>query len=351
MTYKFKKIGLIFLGFFIAVLLSEFFLRVLGFPASSIYRIDQNTGLLTFRPNEKIYIRSECFSNVVKTNSLGFHSKEYNLARPDDVFRIVIIGDSFIEASQVPIEKTFAHLLEEKLNNQANSKYRYEVIPFGISSHGTYKSLLYLKAYALDFEPDLIIAAYTLNDLEDDAMEEIKFNERSRPILEIAPVGPKSVVQRAESFFKSILRKSVLVTTLRKKILSLKSNLEGKTIAEPFVDNVELVAKAWVIQEKLFSSFNEISRANNSKFLLLSLADARVHSDSAIDTVESEKLKSIAEKNNFPYFDLMPIFKERAEKEGKVTVWPCDGHWNETGNEWAADALFKYLYENLLLNQ
>ena len=118
MSGFYKKTTLILLGFLIAAVFGEVILRFLGFPASSIYRVDPKTGLLTFKPSREIYIRSECFSNVIKTNSLGFHSREYSLEKPEGVFRIAVIGDSFIEASQVPIEKTFAYLLEEKLNNQ-----------------------------------------------------------------------------------------------------------------------------------------------------------------------------------------------------------------------------------------
>ena len=339
------------LGFFMAVLFFEIGLRTLGFPASSIYRIDQETGLLTFKPDSEIYIRSECFSNTIKTNSLGFHSNEYGLEKQEDVFRIAIIGDSFIEASQVPIEKTFAYLLEEKLNSRPDNKYRYEVIPFGISSHGTYKSLLYLKAYALKFKPDLIIAAYTLNDLEDDAGEEIKLDKSGRPVLEITPVGPKPVIQKTKDFFKRNLRKSVLVTTLRKEVLTLKAKFEKKTIDDPLKSSPEFITKAWDNEEKLLNSFNEISKNSDSKFLLVSLADARIHSDSVQDLGEIERLKSIAEKASFPYLNLMPVFKERAEKENKAFVWSCDGHWNKTGNEWAADALFEYFNENRLFNQ
>jgi hypothetical protein len=346
MSWLYKKIGLVLFGLFIAAVFSEVFLRVLGFPASSIYRVDEKTGLLTFKPNSEIYIRSDCFFNTIKTNSFGFHSKEHETDKKKDFFRIAIIGDSFIEASQVPVEKTFAYLLEQELNSQAGKERKYEVIPFGISSHGTYESLLYLKAYALDFKPDLVIAAYSLNDLDDDAGKMIRFDEAGRPVLEIGPVGRKSIIQKAKDFSKRNLRKSVLVTTLRREILLLKTGFEEKIVTAPLSDKFEITAKAWDIEEKLLSAFNEISKEGGSKFLLISLADARVYSDSVNDTGETEKLKSIAEKNSFSYFDMMPVFKNRLAKENKMIVWPCDGHWNEDGNQWAADALFEYLVKN-----
>ncbi|MEK7536892.1 MAG: SGNH/GDSL hydrolase family protein [Patescibacteria group bacterium] len=350
MTGLYKKISLVLVGLLIAIFFSEVFLRFLGFPASSIYRVDEKTGLLTFKPDSSIYIRSECFSNVIKTNSLGFHSKEYNLEKTAGVFRIAVIGDSFIEASQVPIEKTFAYLLEKKLNNQTDKQYSYEVMPFGISSHGTYKSLFYLKAYALDFKPDLVIAAYSLNDLEDDFREMIQFNEYGQPVLEISLVEYKSVIQTVEAFFKKNLRKSVLVTTLRKEILQLKSKLEKKTINTPISDDPEKINQAWETEEKLLTSFNNIVKNSSSKFLLASLADARAY-DFMGGTEEAKRLKLIADHSTFDYFDLMPVFIEKYVSEKSDFTWPCDGHWNETGNQWVAEALLDYLISSNLIKK
>lgn len=376
MNKLYKKTSLILFGFLIAAVFSEIFLEILGFPASSIYRVDEKTGLLTFKPNSEIYIRSECFSNIIETNSLGFHSKEYSIEKPEGVFRIAIIGDSFIEASQVSIEKSFVYLLEKKLNSQPGSrisesnfaakkfrreseislsgqpekKYTYEVIPFGISSHGTYKSLLYLKAYVLNFRPDLVVAAYSLNDLEDDFGEEIKFVEDGQPVLEIKPVGSRSTVQKTEDFLKRNLRKSVLVTTLRREILLLKSKLEKKTIADLLNNDPEFIDKAWDIEEKLLFSFSNTVKSAYSRFLLVSLADARAYS-SIEDNEETNKLESIASRHSFSYFDLMPIFKENFTNQRKDFTWSCDGHWNEEGNELAAEALFEYLVDSNLIKK
>lgn len=347
-----SRIFIFLLGCFFAFIVGETTLRFLGYAASDIYTQGE-AGLLILNPNKKIHIRSACFQNDVKTNSFGFHSREYSLEKPEGVFRIAIIGDSFIEAMQVPLEKTVASLFEQKLNSLASRFYRYEVIPFGISSHGTYKNILYYENYASRFNPDLVIDALAWNDIEDDVFES-----------ETIAKPPGGLLKQ----IKKVLRKSVLITTLRKSYMTFLSDPErnsdtlssGVEILLPEYD--DFWEKAWILQEKLLKNFKKAATKNNSDFMLVSLTDGyRVHQDlleefkattqgNAIDLDKPEKLLSeIAQENSFVYLALSPLFRERAEKEDGTTVWPCDGHWNEMGHEWAADALFDYLVSQRLI--
>jgi hypothetical protein len=77
------------------------------------------------------------FSVGIQTNSRGFRDREREPAKPGGVVRIALLGDSFVEALQVPLEKTAGQLLETRLNvAHGDSKPRYEVLNFGISNYG-----------------------------------------------------------------------------------------------------------------------------------------------------------------------------------------------------------------------
>src|SRR5262245_39959082 len=58
------------------------------------------------------------FSVQVNTNSLGFRDLNREPEHPNGVTRVALIGDSLVEAVQVPFEKTGGQLLEKKLNEK-----------------------------------------------------------------------------------------------------------------------------------------------------------------------------------------------------------------------------------------
>ena len=262
------RISVILFGFLLAFTIGEIFLRYLGYAASDIYTQGE-AGLLILNPNKNIHIRSVCFQNDVKTNSFGFHSREYPLEKSEGAFRIAIIGDSFVEAMQVPLEKTVASLLEQKLNSLSSRSYRYEVIPFGISSHGTNKNISYYEKYASRFNPDLVIDAMAWNDIEDDVLES-----------NIITGSPSGVLKR----IKKILRKSVLITTLRKSYMTFLSDPERDVDKLPVEVGILLAEyddfwnNAWIRQEDLLKNFKSKAAKNNSDFMLVSFTDGyRVH--------------------------------------------------------------------------
>ncbi len=98
------------------------------------------------------------FSVEIETNPLGFHDVARELPKPPGVTRVAMLGDSFIEAVQVPLSKTAAQVLERRLNaSQAGSPgegQRWEVLNFGISAYGVGQYLLTWEKYASEYNPD-----------------------------------------------------------------------------------------------------------------------------------------------------------------------------------------------------
>ena len=106
--------------------------------------------------------------SYVKMNSHGFRDKERNYKKEQDVFRIVVLGDSCIEGLQVPLEQTFPYILEKRLNSE--SRNSFEVINLGVSGFGTAQEYLTLRHYGLKYNPDLVILAFYINnDLKDNS--------------------------------------------------------------------------------------------------------------------------------------------------------------------------------------
>ena len=90
----------------------------------------------------------------MKINALGLRSPDIGYDKPDGVYRILILGDSFTEAAQVELEETFGQQLARMLNEQG---CRVEVVQMGVGSWGNDQELLWLENEGYKYQPDLII--------------------------------------------------------------------------------------------------------------------------------------------------------------------------------------------------
>ena len=95
------------------------------------------------------------FSVDVKTNPLGFRDKPRKFRESRGVKASGTLGDSFIEAVQVPFNQTAGQILENKLNASivgGNYGKQWEVLNFGISNYGVGQYLLVWDEYVRKFE-------------------------------------------------------------------------------------------------------------------------------------------------------------------------------------------------------
>jgi hypothetical protein len=110
------------------------------------------------------------YANVFKWNSDGYFDHDYTPERSRGTNRIVVIGDSYVEAVQVPLSKSFHKLLEWNLNHVVaeESGQRFEVIALGDSGTGQANNLEVLRNQAVKYDPDTVIMTLASNDVCDD---------------------------------------------------------------------------------------------------------------------------------------------------------------------------------------
>lgn len=361
------KFFLLFLGIIIAFGAGEIYLRAKrAAVASHVMHYDGKTGLIILKPNSRFFDKNSCWENTIKANSEGFHDSEFSLQKPDDVYRIAIIGDSMVESYQVPIEKSFHYLLEPKLKELAKDK-KIEIYSFGVGGTGTFSHYLYLNQYVLKYNPDLVILAFlSINDFGDDIEQLDEIFDKQGFVREEVPLE------------KKILGHSVFYRWLNAKWGIYKSYAFDKTEAEvPFDFQVFLKdyppdwLKIWNLEKKLILQFKDKVEESGGKFLLVSLPDLwRTHphliendqilkkglSGADLDFAKPEKIfQAFSQEENFSFFDLTAPFQERAKNYDKeVFFCSCDGHWNETGHLWAEEEFFNFFNsqngQKLLIN-
>ena len=74
------------------------------------------------------------YGHDVSFNSAGMRDREHAVGKEAGVFRILVLGDSFMEAFQVPFEASLPSLLEQALGQRTGK--RVEVVNAGVSGWG-----------------------------------------------------------------------------------------------------------------------------------------------------------------------------------------------------------------------
>ena len=111
-----------------------------------------------FDLNEKINQRN---LDYAKHNPFGFTDKVRDTIKPKGIYRIAVIGDSFVWGDGLPYEQAWSHKLERKLLEGYDS---VEVISWGHSGWSTLDEFNFFKQHGKDYNVDLLIIGWVDND-------------------------------------------------------------------------------------------------------------------------------------------------------------------------------------------
>jgi hypothetical protein len=99
----------------------------------------------------------------------GLRDRIHTLEKPADVFRIAILGDSYAEALQVPVESAFWAVMEQTLSGLVRGPGKIEVINFGVSGYNTAQELLTLRDRVWQYNPDFVVLEFCSNDVKENS--------------------------------------------------------------------------------------------------------------------------------------------------------------------------------------
>ena len=125
------------------------------------------------RPASNPFVKYELIPNYqgralggfVSVNSFGFRGPEVNQKKPEGVKRIAVLGDSWAFGWGVNQDEVVTTVVENMLNNFGKGK-RFEVLNFSLFGYNLQQEETVLKEKVLAFEPDIVIFAFNVNDLE-----------------------------------------------------------------------------------------------------------------------------------------------------------------------------------------
>lgn len=369
---KTNKIGvfiLITLGFALALVTIEIFLRIYIKKTTLLWQDDKVLGKRLV-PNQSGWFVSPTkeYFTWVGVNSQGWPDEEHSFEKPEDTFRILFLGDSFVENFQVPFEQRFFKKFEEKINT--TSDINIEVIALGMGNTGTAQQLIALREFGLVYDPDLVIQMFlTANDvknnspaLQDDPHMPYFKIENNKLIL----VSHKSKSERPLESVKKVLknlRLIELILTTRQKALEENINksagvpIDYQIYSKHYDDKYK---DAWTVTKKLILETKEITEEVGSEYILITLANnEQVNTEiwqEALATYPVMKsnnfnlekpdkiITNFCEEKNINCLQMLPYFLEYTQaNQNNPTHHRLDGHWNEIGTKLAAEFLINEL--------
>jgi lysophospholipase L1-like esterase len=153
----------------VTLLVLEGVLHLVGYPRTKtghqrfFVEYDPDRGWRNV-PGAKGEFSTDEYDVFLEYNSHGIRGPERAYDKPSGTYRVVMLGDSFIEGYSVPREKRVAEVLEGILGERDQSR-RYEVIALGTAGYSTDQELLWLESEGLKYHPDLVVVMFYMNDV------------------------------------------------------------------------------------------------------------------------------------------------------------------------------------------
>ncbi len=353
-------------------------------------RIPHPTRGWALAPGRSVLQSTRDYSVRVAINSKGLRDVEHDYEAAAGAFRIVVLGDSFMEAYQVTLEESFPRRLERRL-----AERRVEVINLGVGGYGTTQQLLYLREEGLEYRPDLVLLAFLPdNDIRNNsrALESALWGESTlktfgRPFaveeasgklridepdyrrsLDLAakaarrgPVRPpwwrldNSVTWRLISRLARARRESAAPVPTYDPNILFGPHLEGfdPSLGRSELDAAEY-ARLWDeatrITQRLIGEIETTARSAGAGFAMF-LVPGKIHCSESFrgqvgDRYPSLRFDTVAstaawlrfgEARGISVIDLVTPFAE-AERSGTGTLFHRheDRHWNGAGHRLAA---------------
>jgi hypothetical protein len=373
----------------VALVLGELALRALGFSQPVFSSPDLVAGS-RLRAGAAGWARSEGEAYVT-INSQGWRDREHSFEKPAGVYRIAVLGDSYAEAMQVPLEKAFWSLLPGQLGRCGFAPGKQiEVLNFGVSAYGTAQELVTLRSRAWRYAPDLVLLAFFPgNDVRNNS--KVLEGDQQRPFFVLR--GDK--LELDESFrdvphFRWMLRSSQHFTALRDLRLyelmwkirasnfrvhnnspiaaALADGGRVPSLNEPGLDENVLRPPpngawrdAWEVTDRLIVEMQHEVHAGGARFLLTVLSTpSAVYPDAALrkryadvlgidDLFYPEtRLMRLARENGIDAVGLGHDMQRYADATGSfLHGFPNSqlgfGHWNQAGHALAASLIARHL--------
>ncbi len=310
----FKKIIIWFFIFLLSIVLAEQVWRfyLFGFNSFSYKKLQ---GVVPFVYNGMVKVaddpnmRYELIPNAsgsfkmtdVNVNSDGLRDKEYQKKKPNNTFRIAIIGDSYSFPSGVAIEDAWHSKTEEVLNSSGHKNY--ELINFAVGGYALPHYLSVIERKVSNWDVDAIIIGFCPQN--DFIIPKWKADDSFK------------VPFRMNGFKKSYINEQIKTYQRSKAFSKRDVNLSDAQ------------------KKELTNYFLKIKGAVKNIPILIFYLDNRVQNPDVV--------KDISEQVGFYFLDVTKEFKDKDLMS--YSIYAIDSHPNAKANAIFSKQLTEYIQE------
>ena len=286
-------------------------------------------------------------------NFQGHRGPVYDFKKPKKTFRIALIGDSITFGLWVPYQESYAYKLEQLLNSNSNTDYNYEVINFGVSGY-TSENLSASIFQANDYNPDLIIYGYCMNDPQE-------YSGEFEKLKRLNGVEETSFRKFSQLLFKSDLFKAIYFNFFYDSVKTQESANKLSWLDNPqfeaMENNTELLYLQNIHQgeglERLKTASKMMATFKNKLLVLVfpSFPVAATPADYQFGTVHDAIYDNFKELN-IDTLDLLSAYQKSAYQKNAESVDSLHQdkiHPNSAGHTVAATSIYAYLKDNFEL--
>ena len=340
-------------------------------------------------PNFDGWIKAPEFTTHVVINAHGLRDRRQSYEKPPGTFRIVLLGDSYVEAVQVQQWEGVAERLEAALNQDAARPV--EVVNAGVAAYGTGQEYLLLDQIGRQLQPDLVVLLfYVGNDVtNNDYRLELwdsnlalalkpYYDLRDDGSLRFIPGPPPRPRRGLADLLRTCCRLyNVIETGVFNKlnqnypreqleaIGGLRTPITGLYDVQPEGEWL----RAWRISEALLAQTRDRAAELGAPLVVVGAPEwlalepavwrdelqrsnprsSRIASGHLQIDAPTRQLGAIAARLGVPFIDLLPPF-QRDAADGVPLYFSFDKHWTPAGHAAAARAIRQGLLDQELLD-
>jgi len=317
-----------------------------------------------------------------RINAHGLRDREHEYAKPPGITRVLILGDSMTEGLQVPLERTFASILERGLHDAGRA---VEVINAGVKGFGTDNELLFFRKEGIRYAPDIVLLVFNVeNDVAenspalrarmyaddpDDLEPKRYFRLQSdgRPIADDHLIPARRTLATRTSLTDVIERNSYVVRMTLRMVASASRSAPHLRYPVAFdvyrtVSDLEW-SNAWAVTFAVVRALRSDVEQSGARFAVVVLPGREGVSPAEWERfrlmfpeldreprsldMPPKRINAFLEDERIPYLNAMSALRTAFARTGSLGFFGWDIHLNEDGHRVIAEALLPFVQDLL----